>query len=75
MLAGHAAADLIVDAFRHDGHRESLVEAEAIANQATSNVPVQVKGLEGTAEADLEVAQQVGDRAVLRNRCVAWHRW
>ena len=42
------------------------VESEAVAPQVAPGVPVKVEGMEGTAEAGLEVAQQDVDSAKMR---------
>ncbi len=54
------------DPFGHPSHREATVESEAVAALEAPGVVVQVRGVEGTAEAGLEIAQQGVDPAELR---------
>ena len=66
----HAAADRIGDPLCHPRHREATVEAEAVAAQVAPGVLLKVEGVEGSAEAGLEVAQQGVDPPELRQ--VVW---
>ena len=61
--ARHAAADSVCDPFGHHQQREAPVETEAVAAEVPPAVLGEIEGVEGAAEAGLEVSQQCVDPA------------
>ena len=58
LRAWHAAADRISDPIGHLRHGKASVEAEAVTTQVAPGVLVEIKGVEGAAQAGLEIAEQ-----------------
>jgi|LauGreDrversion4_2_1035121.scaffolds.fasta_scaffold585038_1 hypothetical protein len=63
LRAWHAAADRISDPIGHLSHGKASVEAEAVTTQIATGILVEIKGVEGAAQAGLEVAEQGVDPA------------
>jgi len=59
----HEGAGGVCNAIGHRCHREATGEAEAAAAQLAPGVLVEIEGMEGAAEAGLDVAQKGVDLA------------
>ncbi len=70
LCAGHAAADRIGDAVNHLSHGKAAIEAEAEAARVAPGGLAEIEGVQGAAQAGLEVPEDGVDPAELRQ--LAW---